>query len=210
MANRCPECHNEYPSWSPGVCPTCAKISMDNKRYGTRHKTARQKYGRMVVGPKKSTKKTPVKNIEIKTSPTLKSIKKKNQTQIEAFNRLFEEILGRKYYFSEGLKSEGVSPGNILDLKNDHLALEDYLKRFRHLLKRYIENLPGMFMFQIIDELYGLNGKPPRTEEELSAILSISRSQISSATMNLVDHFKRENGLEIIKDLIKKAYIEEI
>ena len=96
MAERCPECHNEYPSWSRGVCPTCARRERDNRRYGRKDKSARKKYGRMILEPEKHREPTS----ERKTTTSSKSIPKpkpKHKSSEVDYTSKFQESIIMSY-----------------------------------------------------------------------------------------------------------------
>lgn len=165
MANRCPRCGNEYPSWSPSTCRVCARNDHDNRISGGRERRPIPKpYGR--IPGIKYANKTPFKSSITrgyeKNKQQSEGIRSKYDKQeihncIVSYNKLLYDVYGKSTRLSTVLERRKLSHRKIRRLQRNMNELGDMLTRLdNNLMRLFIEIMPKDIATEIFKG-YGLN-----------------------------------------------------
>ena len=155
--NICSYCGNRIPAWSQGVCPGCARIENDRKRFGhsgtkrplRRRSNRRSSQHRRLIPsiPKHKLgggviSKARARRQEGKlTTARYLSVQLRRRSplakRVIIFNRFLSEIYGVRCHISDVLRRGGVTQGDIERLKRRYLRM--YLDLLARNLNSWVE-----------------------------------------------------------------------
>lgn len=126
-------------------------------------------------------------------------------SRLNAYNRFFTSVFGKRTWFSGLLIQSGISRGEIKRWKKDFRWIHAFMSLFQAKIERDLRKFLPECKPAIIRWHYGLDGEPALATNDIAKRLSIDTNTASEMKYTLVKLLRSEKGKALVRHAATNA-----